>query len=124
MTPAPVTVPSDLSIEEFVDRFLLEGRHLGYPVIEDGSPIGLVSLHGVRKVPRSEWSSRSVRAAMTPLTEQAAAAPGESMDRVLEKLQGAPAGRLLVLEYGRLAGIVTRSDLARWLERARLLEGA
>ena len=124
MTPAPVTVSSDLSLEEFVDRFLLEGRHLGYPVVENGLPVGLVSLHGVRKIPRSEWSSRTVGAVMVPLTGRLTAGPDESMNQVLEKLTGAPTGRLLVLEDHRVAGIVTRSDLTRWLERARLLEGA
>lgn len=123
MTPDPVTVPADLPLDEFVDRFLLEGRHLGYPVMENGAPVGLVSLHGVRRVPRAEWSIRSVGAAATPLTEQLTTGPGERMERVLEKLQAAPVGRLLVLDEGRLAGILTRSDLARWLERARLLEG-
>ena len=64
-----------------------------------------------------------VEAAMVPLTDRRTARPDGRTDGALEKLASAPTGRLLVTEDGRIAGMVTRSDLTRWLERARLLEG-
>jgi CBS domain-containing protein len=41
---------------------------------------------------------------------------------MIEKLQGSGVGRLLVLDGERLVGIVSRSDLSRWLERALIME--
>lgn len=121
MTPDPVTAPGELSVEEFVRTFLLAGRHSGYPVVENGAPIGVISLAGVRPIPAEEWSTRTVASAAVPLTDRLTVAPEESMDSAVEKLQAAPNGRLLVMDHGRLVGILTRGDLARLVERARLL---
>lgn len=121
MTPDPVTAPAELSIEEFVRTFLLAGRHSGYPVVEAGAPIGVISLAGVRPIPREEWSTRTIASAAVRLTDRLTVSPAESMESALEKLNAAPTGRLLVMDDGRLVGIVTRGDLARLVERARLL---
>jgi CBS domain-containing protein len=41
------------------------------------------------------------------------------MVAVLDKLKASPARRVLVMRNGALAGIITASDIAFWLERAR-----
>jgi Zn-dependent protease/predicted transcriptional regulator len=123
MTPDPVTVPADLSLDEFVEHFLMQGRHLGYPVMEGGSPVGLISLHAVRAIAPAERSRHSVREAMVPAGEDLVVESSAEARAMLEKLQRSSTGRLLVVDEGRLVGIVTRSDLSRWLERALVLEG-
>jgi CBS domain-containing protein len=44
------------------------------------------------------------------------------MDDVLGKLEDSQAGRVLVVDDGEVAGIITPSDLTRWLRRWRALE--
>jgi predicted transcriptional regulator len=39
------------------------------------------------------------------------------------KLQDGEAGRVLVVQDGEVVGIITPSDLTRWLRRWRALEG-
>jgi CBS domain-containing protein len=46
------------------------------------------------------------------------------MDGVLAKLQDGEAGRVLVVDDGEVVGIITPSDLARWLRRWRTLDGS
>ena len=43
---------------------------------------------------------------------------------VLGKLQDGEAGRVLVVQDDEVVGIITPSDLARWLRRWRTLEGS
>jgi predicted transcriptional regulator len=43
------------------------------------------------------------------------------MDRVLAKLQDGERKRVLVMSDGEVVGIITPSDIARWLDRRKAL---
>jgi CBS domain-containing protein len=59
---------------------------------------------------------------MVPLGDQVVVAPDARMDGVLDKLQDGEANRVLVAENGEVVGIITPTDLTRWLRRWRTLE--
>jgi CBS domain-containing protein len=107
-----------------VEDFILDGRHRAYPVVAEGRLVGLVRLDRVKAVPREEWPRRAVRDVMRPREELTVVSPGESMTRVLEEIGEAEGGRILVASGDRVEGILSRSDLARWIERTELLERA
>jgi predicted transcriptional regulator len=44
------------------------------------------------------------------------------MDAVLGKLEDGEAGRVLVVQDGEVVGIITPTDLTRWLRRWRALD--
>jgi Zn-dependent protease/predicted transcriptional regulator len=117
-------IPPDLSLQDAVDDYFMRYDHGAFPVDEQGRTIGLVTLRGVRRVPREQWSTRRVRDHMVPLGDQVVVAPDARMDGVLGKLQDGEAGRVLVVQDGEVVGIITPSDLARWLRRWRALEGS
>ena len=68
-------------------------------------------------------ATRRVRDSMAPLGDQLAVPPGAPMDDVLAKLQDGESARVLVVD-GEVVGIITPSDLTRWLRRRRALEGS
>ena len=90
---------------------------------EQGRTIGLLTLRGIRRVPSEQWPIRRVRDLMVPLGDQVVVAPDARMDGVLGKLQDGTAGRVLIAQDGEVVGIITPSDLTRWLRRWRTLEG-
>jgi Zn-dependent protease/CBS domain-containing protein len=116
-------IPPDLSLQDAVDDYFMRYDHSAFPVEEQGRTIGLLTLRGVRRVPREQWPTRRVREAMVPLGDQVVVAPDARMDSVLGKLQDGEAGRVLVVQDGEVVGIITPSDLTRWLRRWRTLEG-
>jgi Zn-dependent protease/CBS domain-containing protein len=120
MTPDPVTVTSDLSLAELVERFLLRHRS-SYPVVDAGEVRGLVELADVRRVPVEQHASTTVAQVMTPLERCAIAAPDDEAVEALARI-GSHA-RVLVLEGGRLVGILTPTDLARLAAAAHLAHG-
>jgi CBS domain-containing protein len=65
-----------------------------------------------------------VRDHMVPLGDQVVVPPDARMDGVLGKLQDGTAGRVLVAQDGEVVGIITPTDLTRWLRRWRTLEGS
>jgi Zn-dependent protease/CBS domain-containing protein len=116
-------IPPELTLQEAVDDYFMRYDHGAFPVEEQGRTIGLLTLRGVRRVPREQWPTRRVRDFMVPLGDQVVVAPDARMDGVLGKLEDGEAGRVLVVEDGEVVGIITASDLTRWLRRWRALEG-
>jgi Zn-dependent protease/predicted transcriptional regulator len=115
-------IPPELSLQDAVDDYFMRYDHSAFPVDEQGRTIGLLTLRGVRRVPREQWPTSRVRDHMVPLSDQVVVAPDVRMDGVLGKLQDGEAGRVLVAQDGEVVGIITPSDLARWLHRWRMLD--
>jgi Zn-dependent protease/CBS domain-containing protein len=115
-------IPPDLSLQDAVDDYFMRYDHSAFPVDEHGRTIGLLTLRGVRRVPREQWPTRRVRDHMVPLGDQVVVVPHARMDGVLDKLQDGDAGRVLVVQDGEVVGIITPWDLTRWLRRWRVLD--
>jgi Zn-dependent protease len=119
----PVTVEPRLSLRELVDRYLLEHGHRAYPVVTDGRPLGLISIEDLKDLPPDKREGTTVGERMRPLDDGLRVESGLPLDRALEKLARAPGGRLLVMRGDRLAGMLTPSSLARFIEiRSALAE--
>ncbi|HZA82984.1 MAG TPA: site-2 protease family protein [Actinomycetes bacterium] len=112
-----VRIPPDLSLQAAVDDYFMRYDHGAFPVEEHGRTIGLLTLRGVRRVPREQWPTRRVREHMIPLGDQVQVPPEARMTDVLDKLQDGQAGRVLVVQDGEVVGIITPTDLTRWLRR-------
>jgi Zn-dependent protease/predicted transcriptional regulator len=119
-----VRIPPELSLQDAVDDYFMRYDHSAFPVEEHGRTIGLLTLRGVRRVPTEQWPTRRVRDHMVPLGDQVVVAPDARMDGVVSKLQDGEANRVLVAQDGEVVGIITPSDLTRWLRRWRTLEGS
>jgi Zn-dependent protease/predicted transcriptional regulator len=121
MTAMPETVPPDITLEELASQHFLRRRFVAFPVAEGDVPLGIVTLHQLKEVPREEWPQRTARDVMTPAAEPIVVPPDESLLRVAEKLRESPVRRVLVVRDGRLEGIITASDIAGWVGKTRLL---
>lgn len=123
MTPDPQVIQASVPLEGLVDDRFLRLRYGGYPVLDGDSLVGVVTLENVKNVPRREWASATVRDAMTPVSECAVVAPSAAVPEVLEAMSHHPAcGRALVVGEGGLVGIISASDIARWVQRAQWME--
>ena len=116
-----VRIPSDLTLRDAVDGYFMRHDHGAFPVEEAGKTIGLLTLRAIKRVPSEEWPIRRVRDSMASLEDQLTVAPHTRMDRVVTKLEDGP-GRVLVVRDGEVIGMITPWDVARWLQRWRVLE--
>jgi Zn-dependent protease/CBS domain-containing protein len=116
-----VRIPPDLTLRDAVDRYFMRYDHSAFPVDEQGRTIGLLTLRKVRRVPSDQWPTSRVRDHMVPLGDQVMVQPDAPMDQVMAKLEDGEAGRVLAAEDGEVVGIITPSDLTRWLHRWRAL---
>ena len=117
-----VRIPPDLTVQDAVDHYFMRYDHGAFPVDEDGRTIGLLTLRQVRRVPSDQWPRSRVRDHMIPLGGQVVIRPDASMDQVMAKLEDGETGRVLAAENGEVVGIITSSDLTRWLQRWRTID--
>jgi Zn-dependent protease/CBS domain-containing protein len=115
-------IPPDLTLQDAIDGYFMRYDHGAFPVEEQGRTIGLLTMRGVRRVPRDQWSTRRVRDSMVSLGDQIVVSPDARMDQVMSKLEDSDANRVLVVDDGEVVGIITSSDLTRWLQRWRGVE--
>jgi Zn-dependent protease/predicted transcriptional regulator len=121
MTADPHTVPGSISVGDFIDRYLLGYRHSAYPVADpDGSITGLITLAELRGLAPEERGATLVRDAAIPRDQVPVADPHEPFIALLERLARTGGKRALVIDAGRVVGIVTTSDITRLLEVRRI----
>jgi len=117
MTPDPVTVERDATLGEFMDGVAWRSRFTTYPVLDAGAVVGLLRFRDVVAVPRAEWDSHRVSEQMLGMDEVAVVGPWDAAPDALDALAGTAAGRALVIdEEGRLAGLLSVSDVMRVIE--------
>jgi Zn-dependent protease len=122
MTAQPHTAPGWITVEDFIQRYVLGDRHSAYPVADrGGSIVGLVTLRQLRDVAPGRRATTSVQEIALPLSSVPTATPLEPLSVLIERLAAAGHGsRALVIDGGKVVGIVTPSDLARLVDVYRL----
>ena len=103
------TVTENTSIAELMSR-MFEERHTGYPVMDGGDLVGMVTLEDAREVREVERDAYRVGDVMA--TEVASVGADTDAMTALQTMQEHGVGRLPVLDAdGELVGLISRSDL-------------
>lgn len=119
MTPADsvVSVPPDFPLSD-LPRYMIDHRHSGYPVLQDGDVIGVVTIEDLREIDPEDRETRAVADVMSE--DLRTVSPNSDTMDAFEELARSDVGRLLVEdERGDFVGILTRTDLVRAFEIIR-----
>jgi Zn-dependent protease/predicted transcriptional regulator len=123
MVSDPVTLSPDLSVADAVEHYFLHLGFGGFPVVNDGEVLGLLSLPLVSSCPAGERSNRRVGDIMRRLDPNVEIARSATVAQALARMTQAHTGRLLVMDGNRLAGLITRSGIARFIQTQTALSG-
>jgi len=115
MTRDVPTVPRDMSLEEYVHEVLRTGRRF-HIVTGTGNPVGIVTLHAARTIPREEWANTSIQAVMIPLERIHSATPEEPALEVLERMQKEDINQMPVVTADHIIGMIARETILRVLQ--------
>jgi len=113
MSKNVITVDPDLTIEELVKNNFLVYRYAAYPVPEDGEIWGMVTMEMLKQVPRERWNQTKVKYIMIPVDRLVMVRSDTLASDVMYKMARYGAGRVLIVDEGKLLGIVSHSDLMR-----------
>jgi Zn-dependent protease/predicted transcriptional regulator len=116
MSRDPESIDASESLEDAIGEHFLGKGHSRYPVVQDGSVVGLITLPDVKTVSRSEWHSTRVGDVANKDLGGLVVAADTPVDKVLQRLSSDKPGALLVVGDGHLVGIVTRADVIGLLQ--------
>jgi Zn-dependent protease/CBS domain-containing protein len=119
MVRDPITIPSDLTLQEFFDGVFSDHRHAAYPVIEEGAVAGLFAARDLSAVPRSSWRNVRVNSRMRPLSQAVSVEEQDELPDAFMRLLQTDLGRAVVLGDSRLTGLLSLSDVERLAETRR-----
>lgn len=113
MSNSLVTVETETPLPRLLE-LMYETKHLGFPVVERGNLVGIVTLSDIHKVSPIDREAMQVRDVMTrdPITLPTSA----PLIDALRIMTTHGIGRIPVVDDGDLVGIVTRTDVLRVME--------
>jgi Zn-dependent protease/CBS domain-containing protein len=107
------TVTPTMNLRELTDLVFQE-RHRGYPVVENGELLGVVTTVDIQKIPIEARETTTVGSVMTRRIYNIG--PEEEATIAMRKINELRVRRLPVIENGKLVGILSREDLVRAME--------
>ena len=115
------TVNRGMSLQEFVDTYLLKTGQRCFAVEDQGRLVGLITPRDVGLVPRDRWEFTTIREAMRPLQDLRIISPDTPVIDALQLMARNDLNQLPVVSNGTLQGIFSRSQLMQMLQaRAEL----
>jgi Zn-dependent protease/CBS domain-containing protein len=111
-----VTVNRGMSLQEFVDTYLLRTGQRCFAVEDRGRLVGLITPRDVGAVPRERWEMTTVREAMRPLERLHVITPDTQVLDALKLMASNDVNQLPVVANGTLQGILCRSQLIQLLQ--------
>ncbi|HEX6227860.1 MAG TPA: site-2 protease family protein [Solirubrobacterales bacterium] len=114
-----VTVPAEISIEQAVARFFVPHRYTGFPVMDDGRPVGLIDIETVERLPADRRAT--VRVSEVAVTDRELIIDEhQDLAELLERPAFQRVGRAIVLTDRGGVGIVSITDVNRALRAFEL----
>jgi len=119
MTLNPVQASDDISVEDALHGYVLASRHSTFPTHDAAGRLsGLLTLTALKNVAPAARPTTLIKDIICPLDKVSTAGPADPITSLLAVSDGCSEGRTLVVDGGRLVGIISPSDINRLLQRS------
>ena len=115
MKKDPVTVPPSLSLKQLVEDYIYNYHFKMYPVVEGGTLIGCITTRQVKETSRDQWAIRTVRDVANRCSPENTIGPAADALKAMSVMSKTGNSRLMVVDDGRLVGIITLKDIMGFL---------
>ncbi|MDD1675809.1 MAG: CBS domain-containing protein, partial [Methanomicrobiales archaeon] len=113
MNSPPMTVPPTMRVAELVEK-MYTTKHLGFPVVDKGHLVGMVTLADVQKSSPTDREALLVKDVMT--RSVITLPPSSPLTEAFKIMSERQIGRIPVVEGDDIVGIVTRTDILKVME--------
>ena len=116
------TVPVNLTLQQLVDEHILGGGQRCFLVNRGESTVGLMTLHGVKEVPRAEWMAMTAGQVMLPLEKLKRIDPDTELWAAMQLMDRDGVNQLPVMTDSQVVGMLSREDVITFLRTLQELE--
>lgn len=111
-----VSLSSLILIDEAVNTYFLRYGYGGFPVIDGGKFIGIITLKEIKDVPRENWGKVKVADILVPHDKKWEIFPDDDVMKAIELMIKEDKGRIVVRENDSVIGLITRNGIARYVK--------
>lgn len=115
MVSEPKTVEPDLSIRSLVEDYIYKYHHDVFPVTHDSRLLGCVGIRQAKETPRDAWDRHNVEEVLVPCSDENTVDADTDAVKALSVMSRTGNSRLMVVEGGKLVGIVALKDMLQLL---------
>ena len=116
MVSPAIVVDDNMTLDHIVNGFFFRYRFNSFPVISGDSMAGTISIHDIKGVDKEKWPFTIARDIMYTKIADFTISPESGALEALDKMLDTHRGRLVVLENGRVAGIISQRDIMQMLK--------
>lgn len=121
MTPAPDVAAAWSTVGEFASRVALASRQSAFPVVDiAGAPVGILTLDMLTRVPPGQRGTSRLETIAVKLPPDYLVAPEVCAYSLISRRPLAGQVLAVVVEYGRVVGMVTAEDIMCVVRHATL----
>ena len=108
-------IPEDLTLQHLVDEHILGSGQRSFLVNRGDKTIGLITLHRIKEVPRSEWATTSVAQTMLALAQLKCIDSDAELWSALEMMDRNGFNQMPVIRDQHVIGMLSREDAITFL---------
>ncbi|RPJ52343.1 MAG: site-2 protease family protein [Acidobacteria bacterium] len=116
-------VPEELTLQQLVDEHILGGGQRCFLVNRGERTVGLMTLHRIKEVPRSDWATMSAGQVMIPFEQLKRTPPEAGLWTALQQMDRDGVNQLPVTRENLVIGMLSREDVISFLRTLQELGG-
>jgi Zn-dependent protease/predicted transcriptional regulator len=116
MVQTVTAIPPGCTIDEAVSQYFRPYGYGGFPVLENGQPVGLITVFEIQTVAQALWPWKRVEQVMRPCSPSLVITPDMSAMQAMESMAKEGWDRLVVMQDGQVVGLVTHSAIVNFLK--------
>jgi Zn-dependent protease/predicted transcriptional regulator len=111
------SVSEDITIKELVEDWFMKYRFGRFPVVDDHQRlIGVMSINDIKHIERDRWDEIKLGSIVKRVTEKEIIDMDSEISDAIKKMSLNNIGHLVVLEDEKLIGMLTRTDVMRFIQ--------
>jgi Zn-dependent protease/CBS domain-containing protein len=115
MKSDPVTVPPEITVDRLVEDYIYKHHFKMLPVVENDKLIGCVTTKQIKEVPKEKWPEITVGALAEKCSADNTIGPNEDAIQGLSIMSRKNLSRLMVVDNGKLVGVIALKDMLKFL---------
>jgi len=115
MNKEPVTVPPSTTVEHLVQDYVYKYHFKIFPVVENDRVVGCVTTKQIKDVGREQWPQKTAGELANQCSPENTVGPRTDAIQALSTMRRNNVSRLMVVEKGKLVGIISLKDMLEFL---------
>lgn len=115
MTSNVTTVDYSISVQELIENYFYKYKFIIFPVKRNDEIIGVVRIETVKALDKELRAQTTVGSITIPINPDLTVSPGDNVSKAMTKLFKNDIGRVLVMDQGNLIGIISSTDILKYL---------